>query len=378
MADATDPATQGIRPRDRSFGRRALLAGGAGVLASPLLAGSGCSSPAPAPAPSTAPTRFEAVDGLIRGLDGATFTPLGANVGTLKSFDWKGDGAGHAADAVAWGWNTIRLNLMVTDAEDWSYVAGRGTDALLDLTSEIVDEYTGAGLVVIVDAHDNPRSEGYDQADVESQMVDWWTAAATRFRDNPRVWCGLINEPEYINADWVRIMDTLASAVRATGNLNPILLGAPCWGQDLGSIPTYFPDAKFSYDADMAPALQSTHGNVIVEQHNYGAYDMYSTADKLAGYVDNVRAAGLTPLIGEFGYTIDRSSTAGTFEANYAAAQAVLEVARDDGVGALWWHATHGDNYSLKADGSAFWTGGPDSGLSDAGTKLWQLAHRSG
>ncbi|MFT4294057.1 MAG: cellulase family glycosylhydrolase [Micropruina sp.] len=361
-----DPVNQEAHPVDRPFGRRALLAAGIGILASPILGG--CGSPAP--------TRFEAVDGIIRGLDGATFTPLGANVGTVKTFDWKGDARGHAADAVAWGWNTVRLNLMVTDAASWSYVANRGADALLDLASEIVDEYTGAGLVVILDAHDNPRSKDNDQAAVESQLISWWTTAAARFRDNPRVWCGLLNEPDYLNDEWVRILDTLASAVRGTGNANPILLGAPCWGQDLGPTEPYFAGAKFSYQADMAPALQRKHGNVILEQHNYGAYEMYSTADKLAGYVAKVREAGLTPLIGEFGYTVDRSSTAGSFAANYAGAQAVLEVARNDGVGALWWHATHGDKYSLKADGTAFWTGGPDHGLSDGGSRLWQLGHQ--
>ncbi len=363
MADAMEPVT----PVGRPFGRRALLAGGIGVLASAILAASGCSSPAP--------KRFEAVDGVIHGLDGADFIPLGANLGAPSSFDWKGNALGHAKDAVAWGWNTIRLNLMVTTAESWSYAAKHGAGALLDLVSKIVDEYTGAGLVVILDAHDNPHTKGYDQASVESQLVSWWKAAANRFKDNPRVWSGLINEPEYLNAEWMRIMNALASAVRNTGNVNPILLGVPCWGQDLGHMPPYFTNAKFSYDADMAPALQRAHGNVIVEQHNYGAYGMYSTADKLAAYIAKVRKAGLTPLIGEFGYTIDRSSTAGTFADNYAAAQAVFGAARKDGVGALWWHATHGDKYSLKADGSAFWTGGPGHGLSDGGSRLWKLGH---
>ncbi|MFT4217189.1 MAG: cellulase family glycosylhydrolase [Micropruina sp.] len=349
----------------RPFGRRALLAAGIGIATSPLIAS--CQAPAP--------NRFEAVDGVIRGLDGKTFTPLGANVGTFKTFDWKGDARGHAADAVEWGWNTIRLNVMVTDAAKWSYVEMYGQPALVDLVSEIVDEYTAAGLVVILDAHDNPRTQGYDQGAMEEAITTWWRAAATRFRDNPRVWCGLINEPNYANAEWVRIIDTLATAVRDTGNANPILVAAPCWGQDVGYQQPYFTDTKFSYEPDMAPTISKRHGNVILEQHNYGAFGMYSSADKLAGYVAKVRDAGLTPLIGEFGYTIDRSSTSGNFNANYDGAQAVFETTRPLEVGALWWHGTHGDNYSLKASGAAFWDGGAGNGLSEAGTKLWSLAH---
>ncbi|MFT3970640.1 MAG: cellulase family glycosylhydrolase [Micropruina sp.] len=356
-----DPAAH---PPGRALGRRTLLAGVAGAVGASMLAS--CGTP---PLP-----RFEAVDGVIRDLNGRTFTSIGANIGTLLNFDWKGDARGHASDALEWGWNTVRLNVMVTAGADWSFVATHSLDALLDLVSELVDEYTAAGLVVIIDAHDNPRTTGNNQAAIEAAMASWWTFAATRFRDNPRVWCGLINEPAYANAEWVRINDSLAGAVRATGNANPILIGAPGWGQDVGYSPPYFHDSKFSYEPDMAPILQQRHGNVILEQHNYGAYGIYATADKLAGYLAKVRGAGLTPLIGEFGYTIDRTSTAGTFMANYAAAQAVFDLAGGDGVGALWWHATHGDKYSVKADGSAFWVDGAGQRLSDGGSKLWKLA----
>jgi len=46
-------------------------------------------------------------------------------------------------------------------------------------------------------------------------------------------------------------------------------------------------------------------------------------------------------------------------------------------VGALWWHASHGDNYSLKADGNAFWHGGNGAGLSEGGRQLWDFTHGS-
>lgn len=360
------------------FGRRPLLAAGLGLAAAAALPG--CTPPAP-PGPST-PSRpagaapgFVAVDGYLLDPDDHLFVPVGANVGTSGSFDWKGDARQHATDALAWGWNTVRLNLLVTGAQTWSYVASSSQDALLGLVSAIVKEYTAAGIVVIIDAHDNPKETKPDAKAVESGLASWWSMAASAFKDNPRVWCGLLNEPAYSNDEWLRIMDTLAGAVRGAGNQNPILIGAPAWGQDVAHTAPFFADTKFSYEPTMAPALQSTFGNLIVEQHNFGAYGLYATPEKLTAYLDTVRGAGLTPLIGEFGYTRDHSSTAGDYQSNYDAAQAVFAVAPELKVGALWWHATHGDNYSVTASGEAFWTAKGGQGLSDGGAKLWSLGH---
>ena len=44
-------------------------------------------------------------------------------------------------------------------------------------------------------------------------------------------------------------------------------------------------------------------------------------------------------------------------------------------MGLLFWHATHGDNYSLKSNGGAFYDGGPGTGLSVPGQQLWNLGH---
>jgi hypothetical protein len=369
---ATDPTSPA------PFGRRPLLAAGLGIAAAAMLPG--CAPTAP-PGPVT-PTRpagaapgFVAVGGYLLDPDDHLFAPLGANVGTTGSFDWKGDSRRHAADALDWGWNTVRLNLLVTPSASWSYVASNSQDSLLGLVSSIVAEYTAAGIVVIIDAHDNPKEGELGKDATEAGLAAWWSLAAHAFKDNPRVWCGLLNEPAYANDEWLRIMDTLAGAVRSTGNQNPILVGAPAWGQDVGHTQPFFADTKFSYEPTMAPVLQSTHGNLILEQHNFGAYGTYATPEKLTAYLGAVRGAGLTPLIGEFGYTRDGTSTAGDYQSNYDAAQAVFAVAPELKVGALWWHATHGDNYSLTTSGEAFWTGKGGQGLSDGGTRLWGLGH---
>lgn len=363
--------------------RRGLLGLGLGLAPAVLAACTGTPAPTASgprtPAPRHDPNPdYQASDGFLYAPDGTLFTPLGANVGTTASFDWKGDAQGHSAAATAWGWNTVRLNLMVTGAQSWSYVAQRSQQELLALVTRIVEEYTAAGIVVVLDAHDNPRAKGLDEAEVLAGMVAWWQAAATAFKDNPRVWHGLINEPAYTNDDWVRVLDSLAGTVRGTGNNAPILLGASCWGQDVGYSAPNFTDARFAYEPTMAPVLSQRYGNVILEQHNYGAFGLYSTPELFGAYVEKVRDAGLTPLIGEFGYTVSKDKSPNVYQSNYDAAQAVFEIAGPRSVGALWWHATHGDNYSVTADGSAFWNSPDGTGLSDGGARLWQLGHPEG
>ena len=373
------PSPEPVTP----FSRRSLLAAG---LAVPLVL-AGCTPSATQPTPSTTPWRtpaprrepgstYQAVDGFIYAPDGSLFTPVGANVGTTSSFDWKGTALGHSSAALAWGWNAVRLNILVTAGHSFSYVAQLGQPSLLALTRKIVDEYTRAGIVVIIDAHDDPKAEKMDRALIEAGMVAWWKLAAAAFKDNPMVWYGLINEPDYINADWLKVMDTLAGAVRGTGATAPILVGASCWGQDVGHTTPYFTDAGFAYEPMMAPEIAKRYGNVILEQHNYGAYGLYSTPEKFGAYIETVRNAGLSPLVGEFGYTVSKDKSPEVYDVNYESAQTVFAIAAERAVGALWWHATHGDNYSLTASGAAFWSSIDGTRLSDGGGRLWQFGHR--
>jgi len=81
-------------------------------------------------------------------------------------------------------------------------------------------------------------------------------------------------------------------------------------------------------------------------------------------------------MVGEFGYTVDGSSTAGSYRQNLNGALSTFNLAPSFGVGLLWWHATHGDNYALKQSGNAFYSdGGPSANLSPAGQRLWNVSH---
>ena len=56
-------------------------------------------------------------------------------------------------------------------------------------------------------------------------------------------------------------------------------------------------------------------------------------------------------------------------------ADSVFDIAPSKGIGMLWWHATHGDGFSLKANGKAFYDGGPSANLSPGGQRLWDIGH---
>lgn len=317
---------------------------------------------------------FVAGDGVIYGPDGNEFVPVGANLGTTLCFDWAGTANGHAAAAVSWGWNCIRLNVMGTDFLGTNYLAMfPGLAAFLTYLDGVITQYTSLGIVVILEAHDNPKYAGKVQSVIEADMVTFWAAAAAKWKNNAYVWFNPINEPAYSNAEWVALHRRLCWAVRWSGASAPLVVDAPVSGQDGGS--AYNVSYLYGYDPAMAPALEAEFGNVILASHPYGWF--YDTPAELTAYVGNVRAAGLTPLFGEFGYTYNGTSTAGTYTQNYDAAQAVFSVAPALGVGALWWHGTHADYYTLTANNTGFWNADPTvpTNTSDGGMNLWALTH---
>lgn len=330
--------------------------------------------------PNSEPTGYFVTtsDGRIFDPEGREFVPLGANVSIVGVFDWGGTAAGHSDTALEWGWNTVRLNVLATDALEWSRVRQIGPEAFMEEVDEFVREYTGKGIVVILDSHDlfmSPDGDMGIDAPYFDQIADFWATAATMYKDNPYVWFNLHNEPPVLNADWVELHRVTAKIVRDTGALNPIVIDAPVWGQDLGPITPEFDGAWLSSDKRMAPSINSEFGNVILSQHNYGSFDIYTDPVRYAAYVDRVRAAGLPLIVGEFGARTDGfDEWPLQFEHNMAAVRTVADTFRSKGVGALWWHANHTDGWSLFRDDTSFTTHEPGTMLSEGGKIMWDLA----
>lgn len=320
------------------------------------------------PAGADAGRRFHVVGPDIVDPGGRRFFPVGANVGIEGGFDWRGTAQGHVADALAWGWNTIRLTLYCTDLESWTTRSQYGYQGLLERTDDIVREYTAQDVVVMLECHD-VTGEATTSGHLADQLDQFWTDVAIRYEDNPYVWLNAVNEPTWNDsAQWLSVQRHYLALVRATGAENVFVADVLNGGQDAA-----WDGAGRLYQAGIGPALESGSCNVVFSLHAYGGIGGDA---EYSDYLDAVRAAGLAMVIGEFGYAVDGSSTAGTYEQNVSGAHAAFEVAPGHGVGVLWWHATHGDMYSLKTTGNAFYDdGAPGSGLSPAGRDLWNLGH---
>lgn len=316
-------------------------------------------------------------DGRIVDPDGNDFVPVGANVSIEGVFDWGGTADGHSDVALAWGWNTVRLNVLVSDVLPWSRVSQFGPESFLEDVDEFVREYTDAGIVVIIDSHDLfmvPGGELGVNAPFYNQINQYWRDTAARYKNNPYVWFNLHNEPPVQNEEWYEVNRRSAKVVRDTGARNPIVVDAQVWGQDLGAITPQFKGARYSYEPDMAPKIAEEFGNVILSQHNYGSFDIYTDAGEYGRYVDRVRATGLPLIVGEFGMRTDgvEESPLQT-DHNRRAVHAVAEVHRAKQVGVLWWHANHTDGWSLFRDDTAFFVHRPGTNLSEGGEVMWAL-----
>jgi len=305
--------------------------------------------------------RFYVVGTDIVAPDGTQFLPLGANVGTTLNFDWRGTGNGHSSDALAWGWNTVRLTIYCTSTADFSIWHRDGYDALLATVDNFITEYTSKHIVVMVECHDWFANQG--------DTDRFWTDMATRYRANPYVWFNAMNEPEWNdNAQWLNLQQHYLGLIRAQGAENVFVADVMNSGNDAG-----WDGALPVYDPSMGPTLRTGQCNVLFSMHDYGGVD--NTIGS-SNYWDRVHAANLAMVVGEFGETIDGTSNAGSYQLNVNGANDVFSAAGSKGIGMLWWHATHGDNYSLKNNGDAFYADGGDSAnLSPAGARLWAAAH---
>lgn len=135
------------------------------------------------------------------------------------------------------GVNIIRLPFRW---EDLQPRLGQPLDlADLGRLQAVVSDATRRGMVVILDPHNYARH--YDKlvgsADVpNAAFADFWGRLAGQFKDNPRVWLGLINEPYGVPpGQWLQSANAAIGAIRKAGARNLILVpgvaysGAHSW-----------------------------------------------------------------------------------------------------------------------------------------------------
>jgi hypothetical protein len=181
----------------------------------------------------------------------ATGVPVRLAGVNIPSLEWgNGENLEDSLDAAIRSWQVNIVRLPVSQSR---WLAG---GAYLDTVDDFIAQASDANVYVILDLH------GYGHPDNGS--LTFWTSAANRYKNNPAVLFGLLNEPHgtgweiWRNGDGTHPgMQALLEAVRATGANNIVLAGGGDWGYDLSGITQGY-------------ALSDATGNgVVYDSHVY-------------------------------------------------------------------------------------------------------------
>jgi len=181
---------------------------------------------------------------------------------------------------------------------------------------KVVDATTAEGATVILDPHNYARYNGNiigsEEVPIEA-FVDFWTKLAEIFKDNEKVWFGLVNEPHDMETDdWFKAARAAVDGIRATGAKNNILIpgngwtGAWSWGKE-----AWYGEAN----ADVSLRYFSSEDeNILFEVHQYFDTDYSGTHDtcvqrpcqnNLKEFVEWLKTNNLKGWVGEIGGTLN-------------------------------------------------------------------------
>ncbi|ODR97592.1 hypothetical protein AUC69_10770 [Methyloceanibacter superfactus] len=224
-----------------------------------------------------------------------------------------------------------------------------------DRIKQVVEWITDRGMTAVLDLHeyggrtvDGTAVKVGSDALPASALADLWVRLAKPFKDNDRVWLGLMNEPEGIApADWKATAQSVTDAIRAAGIRNRLLVpgtdytGAHSWitsGNAAQMAAFVDPANNFAFDVHQYLDTDSsgTHGDCVA-----------GAGSRLDEFIAWAKAApGRRGFLGEF---------AGGDPALPGQAQcaielpALLDAAESSGVfdgwtawgGGLWWEPSY-------------------------------------
>ena len=234
----------------------------------------------------TATGSFSTDNGQIIGPNGQPFVAAGINVYDSAM----GDATQILQDFP--GINFVRLNV-------YSYQSPSAYQAF-------INTMTAHGVVVELEDHTNSTGSdaggGVGSAFTGQQLtneLNWYSAMASAYANNPYVWFGTDNEPPQAGlSSWEQ---ETYNAIRTTGNNNPVIIEVPGGGYPGGNESGY----------GMDPSVYSSMTNIIADVHFYGWDSNYSTNQQtvdsalsslISGAQTITSADGTVPvIIGEFG-----------------------------------------------------------------------------
>lgn len=327
--------------------------------------------------PSTPTGKFQIVGKTIVDPEGYVFVPMGANIAVRQAphlengfaFNWRGTANGHSEDVKAWGWNTLRLNVICLTPND-----GPTQAQTLDGIDQVIKEYTAKKIVIIIECHHGDVT-GKDPAyssSVVQQTMSFFDNVTKKYKNNPYVWFNPLNEPfgSGNKAGWIELHNSLYNRVRSNAENNIFIADLPGYGNQIEAL----------VDSNLS-TYSNGKCNVLYGWHAYGFINGYATDSSIKNYIEKLSAKNIPMIVGEFGDPLSlNEGTAGPPIQNRIGANGVMKYAPNYGYGLLWWHAT-GDSsnyltYSLTKDRTAPWVR-DTSNLSDGGKTFWEISHRS-
>ncbi|MCU0354302.1 MAG: cellulase family glycosylhydrolase [Cytophagales bacterium] len=291
----------------------------------------------------------------IIGPDGKEFIIKGVNVNG-PHWPWNRPTVPDA-DLIAnvWKFNTVRVNIFPSLAANGCCI-NNNTD--LDA---IVNAFASRKLVVQLENHDFTCK--YPNAGELATLRTWWVNLANKYKNNPYVWFNIMNEPgsgNTVTDEWKTVHEEVVRAIRQTGAENIIVLDGFACGQENG------------YKRGEAGSGILTHGPYFVQNYTNIAFSLHLYADwiygrqRLADYIDAVRAKNLSLHIGEYGSGVDYSGQV---------AADVIRVCNEKNIGRMVWQWTGVDIHRLTNGSGGFaidrTDGSKPTNLSFAGNLIW-------
>jgi mannan endo-1,4-beta-mannosidase len=306
------------------------------------------------PATVTANGNFQLYAGRIYDPNGNMFTPRGVNI-------WPDQAYSFDNIVNCWKSNTVRVNHVYFDYSGWY------NPWSLENT---LNTFANQKVVAMVEWHeighigDEPSGWNHvgvwpyasSQAHTEA-IKNFFVDLAQKYKNNPYVWFNLINEPggppyedghvgdpAYSTVPrWVNVNRQIIQAIRATGAQNMIVIDGMTWGQDSRDGSWDRVDESDSAilkggPQSMTDANGQPFGNVLFSVHTYSAW-RNNPGPRLEQFFRDVRAKGMTPLVGEYN------------DSAMDVTQAMLSVAHNLGVGRLVWHHNSGDTQLTTTGG---------------------------
>ncbi len=236
------------------------------------------------------------------------------------------------------GVNIIRLPFRWTDLQPT--LNSPLSQPVLDRIKGVVKDATDKGIVVLLDPHDYARyyEKVVGTTDVpDAAFADFWGKVAAQFKDNPRVWLGLMNEPHDLPKEqWIRSANAAIAGIRAAGARNLILVPGIAW--------TGAHSWVASGNAEAMLGIRDSQNHYVIEAHQYLDSDSSGThpavvsatvgSERLAQFTAWCRAHHQRAFLGEFGAAATEPAARATDDMlNF------MEANRDVWVGFTWWSA---------------------------------------